>query len=136
MALRSGRGLWEREVAVGETPWAAGDWIFMVTTGGDLACIGRDDGRVRWITPLGRYENPEKRRDPITWGPPVLAGGRLLVAGSHARMVEVDPATGEKSAELKLPACTTQEPAVAGGVLYLLTDAGDVVAFRSNMRAA
>lgn len=131
--LRSGRRLWERDVTVGETPWAAGDWVFLVTTGGDLACIGREDGRVRWIAPLGRFENPEKRRDPITWGPPVLAGGRLLVSGSHARMVEVNPATGEKAAEMRLPAGATQAPAVAGGVLYLLTDDGEVVAMRGSV---
>jgi outer membrane protein assembly factor BamB len=134
--LRSGRRLWERDVAVAETPWAAGDWIFLVTTGGDLACLSREDGRVRWITPLGRYQNPEKRRDPINWGPPTLAGSRLLIANSIARMVEVDPATGEKVGELRLPASTTLAPAVAGGVLYLLTDGGDVVAMRGSTPGA
>ncbi|MDO9707006.1 outer membrane protein assembly factor BamB family protein [Paracraurococcus lichenis] len=134
--LRSGRRLWEREVAVGETPWVAGDWVFLVTTGGELACLGREDGRVRWIGSLGRFENPEKRRDPITWGPPVLAGGRLLVAGSHGRMVEVNPAEGEKLAEIRLPGGTTLEPAVAEGTLYLLTDDGSVVAFRGSAGAA
>ncbi|MBK1657837.1 outer membrane protein assembly factor BamB family protein [Paracraurococcus ruber] len=128
--LRSGRRLWEREVAVAETPWVVGDWVFLVTTGGDLACLGRDDGRVRWITPLGRFANPEKRRDPITWGPPVLAGGRLLVAGSHGRMAEVNPADGERTGEVRLPGGATLEPAVAGGTLYVLTDDADVVAFR------
>ena len=128
--LRSGRRLWERDVAVAETPWVAGDWVFLVTTGGDLACLSRDDGRVRWITALGRFENPEKRRDAITWGPPMLAGGRLLVAGSHGRLVEVDPATGDRSGEVRLPASTTLGPALAGGVLFLLTDDGNVVAMR------
>ncbi|NOG69634.1 PQQ-binding-like beta-propeller repeat protein [Roseicella sp. DB1501] len=134
--LRSGRRLWERDVAVGETPWAVGDWIFLVTTGGDLACLGREDGRVRWLTALGSYAKPEKRRDPIAWGAPVLGGGRLLIAGSHGRMVQVDPATGEKTAELLLPAGTLQQPAIAGGVLYLLTDDGDVIAVRGEAAAA
>lgn len=128
--LRSGRRLWEREVAVAETPWVAGDWVFLVTTGGDLACLGRDDGRVRWITSLGRFGDERRRRDPITWGPPVLAGGRLLVAGSHARMVEVNPANGERMAEIRLPGGATLEPVVAGGTLFLLTDDAYVVAFR------
>lgn len=128
--LRSGRRLWEREVAVGETPWVAGDWAFMVTTGGDLACMGRDDGRVRWITSLGRFRNPEKRRDPITWGPPVLAGGRLLVAGSHGRMAEVNPADGERIGEIRLSGGSTLAPAVVDGTLFLLTDDAYVVACR------
>ena len=130
--LRSGRRLWERDVAVGETPWAAGDWIYLVTDRRRLACVGRDDGKVRWITPLGRYEKPEKRRDPFTWGPPLLAGGRLLICSSNARMVEVNPVTGETLSETRLPASTTQPPAVADGVLYVLTDDGDVVAMRGS----
>jgi outer membrane protein assembly factor BamB len=134
--LRSGRRLWEREVAVAETPWVTGDWVFLVTTGGDLACMGRDDGRVRWISSLGQFGNPEKRRDPIIWGPPVLAGGRLLVAGSHGRMVELNPADGERMGEIRLPGGATLEPAVAGGTLFLLTDDAYVVAFRGASDAA
>ncbi|MFL6949499.1 MAG: PQQ-binding-like beta-propeller repeat protein, partial [Xanthobacteraceae bacterium] len=84
----------------------------------------------------GRYQNPEKRRDPINWGPPTLAGGRLLIANSISRMVEVDPVTGEKIGETKLPASTTLAPALAGGVLYLLTDDGDVVAMRGSTPGA
>jgi outer membrane protein assembly factor BamB len=134
--LRSGRRLWEREVAVGETPWVVGDWVFLVTTGGDLACIGRDDGRVRWVTALGRFANPERRRDPITWGPPVLAGGRLLVAGSHGRMVEVNPADGERAGEIRLPGGATLEPAVVDGTLFVLTDDAYMAAFRGAPSAA
>jgi outer membrane protein assembly factor BamB len=130
--LRSGRRLWERDLPVGETPWVAGTWVFFVSAGGDLVCIGRDDGRVRWITQLGRFARPEKRRDPITWGPPTLAGGRLLVAGSQGRMVEVNPETGDKTGEIRLPAGTTLAPALAGDMLYLLTDDGEVVAFRGT----
>ena len=29
--LRSGRRLWEREVGGSETPWLAGDWLFVQT---------------------------------------------------------------------------------------------------------
>ena len=65
--LRSGRRLWEREVTAVETPWSAGDALFLVSTGGELACLGREDGRVRWITSLGRFENERRRRDPIFW---------------------------------------------------------------------
>lgn len=126
--LRSGRRLWERDVAVGETPWAAGDALFLVTTGGELACFGREDGRVRWLRPLGRFEDERRKRYPITWGPPVLAGGRLLIAGSHGQMVQVSALSGEEIARTRLPGGVTLAPAVAGGVLYLLTDDAELVA--------
>jgi outer membrane protein assembly factor BamB len=126
--LRSGRRLWEREITVGETPWAAGEAVFLVTTDGDLACLGRDDGQVRWVTELGRFEDERRRRDPITWGPPVLAGGRVLIAGSHGQLVQVNPANGEPFERTRLPAGATLAPAIAQGVLYLLTEDATLLA--------
>lgn len=120
--LRSGRRLWERDVAVGETPWVAGDAVFAISTGGELACFGRDDGGVRWLAELGRFERPDRRRDPITWGPPSLAGGRLLVAGSHGRLVQLNPLTGEREQEQRLPGPATLAPGFARGGMLLLTD--------------
>lgn len=130
--LRSGRRLWEREVTAVETPWSAGDALFLVSTGGELACLGREDGRVRWITPLGRFQNERRRRDPIFWGPPVLAGGRLLVPGSHGRMAEANPLDGELLGTTRLRDGVVLQPAVAAGVLYLLTEDADVVAMRGQ----
>jgi len=130
--LRSGRRLWEREATLAEAPWAAGDWLFIITTGGDLACLGRDDGRVRWLTPLGRFKNREKQRDPITWGAPTLAGDRLFVGGNHGILVEVNPLDGTKRAEVKLSDGLSLPPAVAGGTLFLLTDDARLTAFRGG----
>ncbi|WP_149535839.1 outer membrane protein assembly factor BamB family protein [Siccirubricoccus phaeus] len=128
--LRSGRRIWERDVASAETPWAAGDALFLMSTDGDLVCFGRDDGRVRWLRPLGRYEDEERRRDPITWGPPLLAGGRLLVTNTLGQMVEVNPVNGELVNRSRLGAACLQAGAVAGETLYLLTEDGNLVAMR------
>jgi outer membrane protein assembly factor BamB len=134
--LRSGRRLWEREVAAVETPWSAGDALFLVANNGNLACLGREDGRVRWLTPLGRFEDERRRRRPIFWGPPVLAGGRLLVPGGHGRMAEVNPLDGELIGTTRLRDGVVLQPAVAGGVLYLLNEDADVVAMRGQGVAA
>ena len=133
--LRSGRRLWEREVAAVETPWSAGDALFLVGTNGNLACLGREDGRVRWLTPLGQFEDERRRRDRIFWGPPVLAGGRLLVPGGHGRMAEVNPRDGEVMGTTRLRDGVVLQPAVAGGVLYLLNEDAEVVAMRGQALA-
>ncbi|MFC7692762.1 PQQ-binding-like beta-propeller repeat protein [Paeniroseomonas aquatica] len=86
---------------------------------------------MRWLRPLGRFKNEEKRRDPINWAAPVLAGGRLLVANSAAQLVEVNPADGEITGRVELPGPVVQQPAVAGGVLYVLTEAAAVAAIQA-----
>lgn len=128
--LRSGRRVWEREVGGTQTPWSAGEWLFVLTRENRLLAMGRNDGRIRWICSLPQFENEQRRRDPISWGPPVLAGGRLLVTGSHAQMFEVDAADGEIVSRLRLPGGSQLQPAIAQASAYLLADSGDLVALR------
>jgi outer membrane protein assembly factor BamB len=134
--LRSGRRLWERDLAVAETPWAVGDAVYAIGSGGELVCFGRDDGRVRWIRELGRYENPVRRRGLINWGPPAVAGGRLLIMGSHGRLLQIDPVTGQTLSDTRLPGGVTQAPAFARGGMLLLTDDADLVWMTGPVAAA
>jgi outer membrane protein assembly factor BamB len=128
--LRSGRRLWDRDVPSARTPWAVGDWLFLVSNAMELLCIDRNDGRIRWLRALPRFQDEEKRRDPIIWGGPVVAGGRLLITGNHGKMLELSVADGEPISRLELPGPTLLAPAIFGGNLYLLTEDATLVAIR------
>lgn len=128
--LRTGRRLWEREIGGMQTPWLAGDWLFVQTLDQVLAAINREDGQVRWIRPLERYGNPEKRRDPMFWTGPVLASGRLVLSGSNETAVLVDPLTGTVVDTLSLPGPAAVAPMAAGNTLLIVTDDGRLTAFR------
>ena len=128
--LRSGRRLWEREAGGLQTPWLAGDWMFVQTGNQALAAVGRDDGRVRWATDLPRYENPEKKRGPLYWTGPVLAGGKLILAGSNSQAVSMNPETGKLMGWIELPDAASVAPVAAAGTLFLVTDDGYIQAYR------
>lgn len=129
--LRSGRRVWEREVGGSVTPAAAGDWLFMLSRDNEVLCMGREDGRIRWITGLPTFGDMERRRDPILWGPPVLGGGRLVLTSSTAQILEIDPDSGEILSRARLPAGCTLQPAIANEGAYILADNGSVVALRA-----
>ena len=128
--LRSGRRLWERDIAASESPWIAGDWMFLVTTGGQVVSVSLVDGRVGWVTQLDVYENPAKKKDPIRWFGPVLAGDRLVVAGSNGKALSVSPYTGQVLGEQGLSGPAAVTPVIAGGTLYIVTDNGTLTAYR------
>ncbi len=128
--LRSGRRLWEREAGGLETPWLAGDTLFVQTLDQTLAAIGREDGKLRWLTELPRYDNPEKRRDPLFWTGPILAGGRLVLAGSNETALSVNPADGRIIGQQDLRGAAAVTPIAAAGTLFILTDDGSLQAFR------
>lgn len=128
--LRSGRRLWEREVSSAETPWVAGDWLFIASLGGQIAAISLLDGQVAWVTQLDTFENMEKKKDPIRWLGPVLAGDRLVVAGTNGVAFALSPYTGQVLGREKLSGGAALAPVVAGGTVYIVTDDAALTAYR------
>lgn len=128
--LRSGRRLWERDVAGQDDPWVAGDWMFVVSEEQQLAAVSRFDGRVAWVTDLPRWDNPEKHTDPLFWFGPLLAGDRLVVAGTNGDALAISPYSGEILGRQKLSAAASLGPIVAGGTVFVVTDDGALLALR------
>jgi outer membrane protein assembly factor BamB len=128
--MRSGRRIWERELAGRESPWIAGDWVFLVSAAEELVCLNRNDGRARWVTPLPRFRDEDRRRDPIQWTGPVLIGDRLVVASTRGQAIAVSPYSGEILGRQSLPDGVRVSPVVADGTLLLLSDDATLVALR------
>ena len=127
--LRSGQRMWEKPIGGNQTPWAAGRFVFVVSGTADVVCLERDTGKVKWVTPLTQYQD-EKRRHPILWGGPVLAGDRLLVGGSTGELLALSPYTGEIIGKLNIGSPMRLAPVVANRVVYVLTDNGRLIALR------
>lgn len=128
--LRSGRRIWEQEIASAQTPWLAGDFIFVLTIDMELVCLRRIDGRVRWVRPLPRFEDPEDREDPIVWTGPVLVSDRLVVANNLGEALAVSPYTGETIGRDELPDGIRVPPVVARETMFFYTVDAELVALR------
>ena len=121
----TGNRLWQREVGSAETPWAAGDSIFIITSDQQLVALARQTGDIRWVVSLPKNDNDE----PSVWTGPVLAGGRLITAGSGGELLEISPDDGKILKTSDLPGDVTIAPVVADNTL-LLTRNGELVAYR------
>jgi outer membrane protein assembly factor BamB len=128
--LVTGQRIWELNLAGISTPAVAGDWIFTLTDDGKLLCIQRATGKVRWLTQLARFENEEKKKNPVFWTGPVLAGSRLWFANSLGQVYSAPVEDGAPSLHTDLKQPVTLAPIVAGNTLYILDDSGKVSAFR------
>ena len=130
MNLRTGARAWDRAIGGAQMPWVAGDFIYLVTSEADLVCLSRGDGRIRWVSPLQRYEDPGSREGPIRWNGPLLAGDRLVLVSSDGRALTVSPYTGELLGTVPLPGGVHTRPIVADRSLYVLTDDAELLAIR------
>jgi outer membrane protein assembly factor BamB len=129
--LLSGRRVWERRVASENTPCIAGDWMFLISTDQEVGAINIADSRVAWVASLPRWENPDKKKDPITRFGPVLAGGRLIVLGSNSEAFSLNPMTGETVTKLSLSdAPAPFSPVVVDGTVLVVTNDGKLTAYR------
>ena len=72
----------------------------------------------------------EKKKDPIFWTGPVLAGNQLWVANSEGRIYRVSVNEGSATLFQELRAPISQPPVVANGTLYILDESGAIHAFR------
>lgn len=129
--LVGGRRLWEQNLGGISMPWVAGDWIFVITSAAELVALQKNDGRVRWVSQLPRWEKPDSRKGPIYYRGPVLAGGRLWLTSSEGELITVSPQDGSVQATIEkagnqfyLP------PIVAGETLYTLDESGRLSAWR------
>ncbi|RED16439.1 PQQ-binding-like beta-propeller repeat protein [Parasphingopyxis lamellibrachiae] len=130
LRLITGERIWEVNAGGLSTPWIAGDWMFAVTDDARVMAIARANGRIRWITQLPRYRNEEKRKGPIFWRGPVLAGGQLVLVSSRGHLVFMDPASGTVSRTDELDEGVELSPVVADNTLFLLDSDGELSAWR------
>ena len=129
ITLRTGERIWSQNVSGVQTPWIAGDFLFVLTTEGNLVCLSRLDGRIRWTKSLPRRETKRKEKQ-IFWSGPILVSDRLIVVGSHGEALTVSPYTGRLLGALGLPGGVELPPLVANNTVYFLTNQGDLLALR------
>lgn len=128
--MRSGNRLWDQEISTLQTPWIAGDFLFVVSTDGELVCLARQNGLIRWVSPLGKYDDPEDKKGLIIWSGPILASDRLILVSNYGKAVAVSPYDGSILGEIELSDNASIPPVVADGTLYVLTDDAELVALR------
>lgn len=130
LELTTGQRIWEINLGGVQTPWVAGDFVYAVTNEGELVCLTRGEGRIRWLTQLQRYKDPEDQKGLVTWNGPVLAGDRLILTSSNGYVATVSPYTGELLSVRKLGEGSYLPPVVANNRLYIMTNDGRITAFR------
>jgi outer membrane protein assembly factor BamB len=128
--VNTGDRLWSRDIGGIQTPWAAGDYVYVLTTDQQLICLTRKEGKVKWIHQLQRWESPEDRSGVIVWAGPVLVSDRLVLVSSNGVAAAISPYTGELLGKMEIPDGTFIAPVVANGTLYLYTSNAELVALR------
>ncbi|WP_375281001.1 PQQ-binding-like beta-propeller repeat protein [Pseudooctadecabacter sp.] len=119
------------EGAVGPV-WPAGGSIFLVNDLGELVRLDAADGTPVWRVALPGFEETRERRQKTRFAHygPIVAGGRVIVASGDGLLRQFDPTSGALVGTAPIAGGAASNPVVAGGTLYVVTQRGQLVAFR------
>lgn len=138
--LRTGQARWSLPVVGISSPLPSGDVVYVVSKAGEVICAARETGQIYWITDLGKGRESRsggifglgKKHFTIrpVWSSPLLASGKLLVAGATGELVALNPKTGAVEKTVKLGGATLIGPIAVDGTVYVVTDEAQLIALR------
>jgi len=128
--LRTGQRIWSQPAGSISFPLIAGDFVYTVTTDGQVVCLSKLDGTVVWMQQLQAYKNVKKRRKRIAWAGPILAGDRLMVMSSRGKAVVLNPYDGSIINDFKIGEDVFISPVIANETIYVMTDSAKLIALR------
>lgn len=128
--LRTGNGVWDADVAGIDTPVLAGDSVFALADSNTLVVLDRASGSVKNVHELSKYEDDDSTESAVRWAGPVLAGGRLWVTSSIGDLIGFDAVTLKQEFSADIGGSISIPPVVAAETLLVLTDSGELVAYR------
>ncbi len=127
---RTGGRKWQREMGILSMPWVAGNFLFVITSHNELVALTKDGGRISWVIQLPSFEDEEDKEDSILWTRPMLAGGRLIIAGTNEKIMEVNPTDGEVIRIWDVDVPVRLAPVVADNTLFILGENGLLKAYK------
>lgn len=128
----TGIQLWDQPLSSVQTPWVAGDSLFVLTTNSHIVALRKSDGAVRWHTDLpGSAELGRISATDVTrYVGPVVAAGQVHVISASGRMYSFNADTGAQVDAASVGGATNVAPVIVQNTLVVLSRNGQLQAYR------
>lgn len=132
VSAASGEKLWTADDGALNAPLPVGGSVFVVDDQAQLVRLDAATGQRIWAVDLPYFqaEKIKKRKAIYAHFGPVLAGGRIVVASSDGALRLFNPVDGTLVGTAEIPGGAATPVALAGGVLYVVSQNGQLLAFR------
>ena len=128
----TGEALWTAEEGAMNPPLVVGGSVFVVSDAARLVRLDAGTGARIWAVNLPEFTDARARRFSGIYAHfgPVLAGGRVVTASSDGALRLFDPASGAVVATTAIPGGAASGPALAQGMVFVVSAQGQLLAFR------
>lgn len=128
--FRTGQRIWRQPAGTLGFPLIVGDFVYAVTTEGQVVCLSKLDGSVVWLQQVEAFKNPEKRKSRIVWAGPIMASGRLFIASSRGKTITLNPQNGTILNRGEVGGDVFVPPVIANETIYVVTDEAKLIALK------
>jgi outer membrane protein assembly factor BamB len=128
----TGEQIWAAPEGALNPPLVVGGSVFMVNDQDKLVRLDAGTGERIWAVQMPHFtaSKPKKYAEIFTHFGPVLAGGHLVTVSSDEMMRIFDPASGAVVGSVAVPGGAASDPALAAGMMFVVTGNGQLLAFR------
>ena len=134
LSLADGDRIWTAQEGALGPVWPVGGSLFFVSDRNKLIRMDAATGAIIWTKDLPGWvsrRNPNKKRDrSFANHGPILAGGRLIVAGTDGMIRSFSAQDGALLSTVEIKGGATTRPIVAGNTLYVVSGDGVLHAYR------
>ena len=132
MKASSGERLWSANEGAYSPVWPADDSVFLISDQAELVRLDAATGERIWGVelPYFKQERLKRRKRVFAHFGPILAGGRLIVASDDGQIRQFNPEDGALLGATELRGGAASNPVVVNRTLYIVTENGQLAAFR------
>ncbi len=127
--IRGGRQ-WELQIGSDQTPWIAGDNLFILTDRKELLAIQRGSGRVYWSKSLSDFLDKKQTKQDVHWFGPVIAQENLIITNSLGEILYLSPQDGHLISKQKVNNGFVMAPIIVNNIMLLTIKNGSIIAFK------
>ncbi|MCV6593807.1 MAG: PQQ-like beta-propeller repeat protein [Silicimonas sp.] len=127
-----GQRIWRADEGALSPVWVAGGSVFLVSDENRLIRLDAATGDTIWAVDLPFFEKSKiaRRESTVSHYGPVMAGGQLVLVSNDGLLRRFDPVSGALTGTVDLPQGAARNPVIANGTLYIVTENGQLHAFR------
>ena len=126
---RNSEMIWSQDIGGTNTPWIAGDYMYVLTNANELTCLKKEDGKVVFSTSL-LEEYELKERTEIYLSGPIMVNSKLLVTASNGIVYSISPLNGKIEHRIDIKEKLPYAPISAKETVIFTTNDASIIAYK------
>lgn len=126
---QTGETIWSQEIGGINTPWIAGNYMYVLTNNNELVCLNKSDGAIMFSKAL-LDEYDLKERTEIYLSGPIMVNSKILIGASNGMVYVISPLDGNIQHRFDIKEGITQAPISAKETIIFTTDDASLIAYK------